>query len=198
MNVQLVDIPEKKRAVLDSALMLFQNNGFHGAPMSLIAKNAGVATGTIYHYFESKDELIVELFKYINGQLRQVVLTDNNEGIAYKERFFQVWESIFNYYVQNPGVLMFLEQYLCSPYSNSTIEESERLPVIMAKFFQEGIDGGYLKAIDVKYMRVAFFGSLRTTARRYLACENQFTADDQQKVAQLIWDGIKIEGKEPA
>ena len=55
------DIPGKKEAILNSTLELIKDNGFHGTPISLIAKNAGVASGTIYHYFPSKDAIIMEL-----------------------------------------------------------------------------------------------------------------------------------------
>ena len=47
------DIPDKREAILKSTLELIKDNGFHGTPISLIAKNAGVASGTIYHYFPS-------------------------------------------------------------------------------------------------------------------------------------------------
>jgi AcrR family transcriptional regulator len=54
-------IAEKKKAIFESTLELVRENGFHGTPMSLVAKKAGVAAGTIYHYFESKDALIIAL-----------------------------------------------------------------------------------------------------------------------------------------
>ena len=53
------DIPGKRKAILKSTLELIKDNGFHGTPISLIAKNAGVASGTIYHYFPSKDAIIM-------------------------------------------------------------------------------------------------------------------------------------------
>jgi AcrR family transcriptional regulator len=49
---------DKRAALLEAALELFAENGFHGAPTSLIAERAGVGVGTIYRYFKDKDELI--------------------------------------------------------------------------------------------------------------------------------------------
>ncbi len=48
------DIAAMKKAILKSTLKLVKNNGLHGTTVSLISKNAGVAAGTIYHYFPSK------------------------------------------------------------------------------------------------------------------------------------------------
>ena len=61
MSVQ-PDIADKKEAILKSTLELIKDNGFHGTPISEIARHAGVASGTIYHYFSSKDAIIITLY----------------------------------------------------------------------------------------------------------------------------------------
>ena len=45
-----------------TAPTLFTELGFHGTPTSLIAQEAGVATGTLFHYFKMKEELIENLY----------------------------------------------------------------------------------------------------------------------------------------
>ena len=50
--------PEKRDEIIRAAMELIAGHGFHGAPMALVAERAGVAAGTIYRYFESKDDLI--------------------------------------------------------------------------------------------------------------------------------------------
>ena len=45
---------DKRADIMDVALNLIAERGFHDSPMSLIAREAGVAAGTIYLYFESK------------------------------------------------------------------------------------------------------------------------------------------------
>jgi len=52
---------DKRAEIIRAALELIAEHGFHGAPMAMIAEKAGVAAGTIYRYFESKDVLITEL-----------------------------------------------------------------------------------------------------------------------------------------
>ena len=49
---------EKKQSILDASLKLFVENGFHGTSTAEIAKTAEVATGTLFHYFKTKEELI--------------------------------------------------------------------------------------------------------------------------------------------
>lgn len=55
--------PEKRTRILDAALKIFATRGFYNAKVSEVAKEAGVADGTIYLYFESKDALLIALFE---------------------------------------------------------------------------------------------------------------------------------------
>src|SRR5687767_912808 len=98
------DVADKKQAIFESTLALIKEHGFHGAPMSLVAKNAGVAAGTIYHYFESKERLICELYDYNRKLISAVITTALQGGDSYREKFFMVWTSLFDFYVDRPNV----------------------------------------------------------------------------------------------
>ncbi|PLX21155.1 MAG: hypothetical protein C0599_08290 [Salinivirgaceae bacterium] len=52
----------KKEKIVDAAITLFGENGFHNTSISQIAKNAGVSKGLMYNYFESKEELLKYIF----------------------------------------------------------------------------------------------------------------------------------------
>jgi TetR/AcrR family fatty acid metabolism transcriptional regulator len=54
---------DKRERILVAAVKVFAKNGFHATRVSEVAKAAGVADGTIYLYFRSKDELLVSLFE---------------------------------------------------------------------------------------------------------------------------------------
>jgi TetR/AcrR family fatty acid metabolism transcriptional regulator len=53
---------DKRRAILDAAIRVFARQGFHNARVSDVAAEAGVAYGLVYHYFDSKDQMLNELF----------------------------------------------------------------------------------------------------------------------------------------
>src|SRR5215470_1514642 len=54
---------DKRERILGSAMRVFASKGFFGAKVSDIAEDAGVADGTIYLYFKSKDDLLISLFE---------------------------------------------------------------------------------------------------------------------------------------
>jgi len=53
---------DKRRAILDAAVRVFARQGFNGCRVSDIAEEAGVAYGLVYHYFDSKEEVLDTLF----------------------------------------------------------------------------------------------------------------------------------------
>src|SRR3954462_2866258 len=66
--------PGKRERILDAAVKVFADKGFYNAKVSEIARVAGVADGTIYLYFKSKDDLLISLFEdrmeQVNHNLR--------------------------------------------------------------------------------------------------------------------------------
>ena len=192
MNVQLEDIYGKREAVLKSTLSLVRKHGFHGTPMSQIAKHAGVAAGTIYHYFESKEALIVELYVYVKDRLALAVLAGDDENQTYKERFFNCMINHFNFYVENEDAMVFLEQYMNSPYAVHYPEKDSELFVNkVISFFKYGIENAYFKNIDSRLLAPTIKGTLVAAASFHLSQHMVFSKEDIIEVVNVIWDGIK-------
>ncbi|MES3017639.1 MAG: TetR/AcrR family transcriptional regulator [Bacteroidota bacterium] len=192
MNVQL-DNPEKKDAILKSTLDLIGTNGFHGSPMSLIAKNAGVAAGTIYHYFPSKEELIFELYAHIKSGLHAAMFKNDDENKSFQDRFFNLFINLCSHYIKNPNVLTFLEQYTSSPFIKcNPIHQKKNFNQEMIEFFNYGVEKGHLKKIDDHLLAPVFHGTIISTAKHHITGRYKFTQDSLLNVAQIIWDGIKV------
>lgn len=63
------EFPEKEIAIYEGALELVAKYGFHGTSMSLLTKEANVSTGTVYHYFSSKDDLMKKMYCYYRSKV---------------------------------------------------------------------------------------------------------------------------------
>lgn len=192
MNVQLEDFSSKRSAILSSTLQLIRDHGFHGTPMSQIAKHANVAAGTIYHYFDSKETLIVELFLETKEKLAAAILAGDDENKTYKDRFFQYMINHYNFYINNEAALIFLEQYGSSPFAKIYSEKDSGL--FMTKvipFFEFGIENGVFKNIDPRLLGPTIKGTLVAAANFRLSEQMMFSEQDINEVVQIIWDGIK-------
>lgn len=194
MNVQFDTSAEKKQAIYEATLRLIREFGFHGTPMSQIAQEAGVAIGTIYHYFSSKDELIFDLFRFCRAQIHDAIFKQREQALPYPERFVSIWINLVKYYVNHPEVLSFLEQFFSSPYVKTIyqVEYSSCFQDEMSLFLNEGIELGYIKALDLNIISAAYIGTVTSTAKRHINGHYSFREEDMKDMVGIIWNGIKI------
>ncbi len=83
---------DKRERILDAAVRVFAKKGFHATRVSEIAKTAGVADGTIYLYFRSKDELLVSLFEDRVERLLRFLHTELPERATASDRLRRIIE----------------------------------------------------------------------------------------------------------
>ena len=109
-------VEDKRQAILDATLRLISKNGFHGTAMSKVAQEARVSTGIIYHYFDSKNDLMNELYKHIKRNFGQMLNESFDQTQPLKTQIRQVLGLMIRYYIHRPLESAFLEQYTRSPY----------------------------------------------------------------------------------
>jgi AcrR family transcriptional regulator len=83
--------------------------------MSLIAKRARASAGIIYHYFDSKEDLLSSLYLQIKGELGRAIVAADNAQQPLAKRFQTLWLSMFQYCLDHPREMAFLEQYESRP-----------------------------------------------------------------------------------
>jgi AcrR family transcriptional regulator len=66
--------PETKERILRTAFQLFHEQGFHATGVATIVREAGVNPGSLYHFFESKDELLLKVLEFACGYLGPAVM----------------------------------------------------------------------------------------------------------------------------
>lgn len=82
---KIVDHDAYRTELLEASLPLFADRGFGGVSIREVASGLGVSTGTLYHYFDSKQDLFVQLVDHLTDQLADVV-RDASAGSAPPER----------------------------------------------------------------------------------------------------------------
>lgn len=186
-------LADKKKAILESTLELIKENGFHGTPMSLVAKEAGVAAGTIYHYFDSKERLICELYSHVKKQLIGAVRQGDHAALPYQERFFSIWLSLFRFYRDNPNVLQFFEQFVNSPFYAKTKDEGhDEFHQLLFPFFENGIAEGHFRPANPEILGVLAHGSVITTAKVHRHGKITLGDEELKQIAQIMWDGMTM------
>jgi AcrR family transcriptional regulator len=93
---------DKRSAILDAATRLFAERGLAAAPTSEISKRAGVAEGTLFTYFETKDDLINSLYREIKLELADAMMSDFPRKKNVRTRLRHVWDRYVNWGIANP------------------------------------------------------------------------------------------------
>jgi TetR/AcrR family transcriptional regulator, multidrug resistance operon repressor len=189
-TLEMEEITEKKRAIFESTLALVRENGFHGTPMSQIARNAGVAAGTIYHHFDSKDTLIMELYGYLRQEMTSSLLKMDDDQMAFKERFFNYFISHSLFYIEHPNALFFMEQFVNSPYNNGYPNPVYDGVKTFKSLIAQGVEDGLLKPMDPRILGSLVHGAVVSTAKIHLCRKINLQTNEIRQVAHIIWDGI--------
>lgn len=183
---------DKKKAILRTTLKLISSNGFHAAPMSAIAKEAGIAAGTIYLYFENKEDLIIQLYKHVKAELAAYIPIPDPQ-LHYKLRTQTIWQQIFDFFRQYPEKYRFLEQYEESPFiSNELSAEVNQNYLPLQLFFQQGIEQGFFRNIGAPILTVLLLQSV-STAYKIFGNEAEIDNAKIEVIFKSFWDGIKID-----
>jgi AcrR family transcriptional regulator len=199
MNVHSESLPvksaadEKRRQILDAALALITENGFHGAGMAALAKLAGVPVGTMYRYFPSKEALIHDLYREIKQQMHRQMLRDFDPAQPIRERFFALWENLFDYYLANPQSFSFLEQYGSSPFLRD-LKSSLRAatPQALRDFFEEGYRGQILKPLPPELLYALLNGPIVALCNTIRNAAAPLSPERRREVMLACWDAVKI------
>ncbi len=155
----------KKGKILLAAQELFSDRGYHETTVEEIAKHAGVAKGTVYIYFESKEQLFKEVIKSGFKELTRILeekLETTNDPLE-KIRF--IVETYFNYFDVNRSLfrpLMMGEIEIKKRPSQQKrrkyIENYKKNIRRLAEIMEEAIQKGYFKPIDPLHLSLALAG----------------------------------------
>lgn len=183
----------KREQILKTTLSLIAELGFHATSVSLIIKKSGVAAGTIYHHFKSKEDLIDTLYSELKKEMGKAIVQNINEQLNYKEKFFLIWKNLFTFYLDNPKKFDFLEDYANSPFVRKEIKEiNQRHYQAAIDFIAMGIELGVLRRLPVSLLINIVFGNVSTLVRMILMEEIQLSEELLENAIQSSWDSVKI------
>ena len=89
--------------------------GLHGASMARVAERAGVATGTAYVHYGSKEDLLIAAFVEAKGQLGTAATREVDLAASAREIFASLWRGIYAHLLDDPALARFLAQIDESP-----------------------------------------------------------------------------------
>lgn len=186
--------PDKRQEIFRAAPELVAAQGFHGAPMSMIAQKAGVAAGTIYCYFENKDVLITELFRDLEERACSVIMEGYVPEQTIRDRFLHLGRALLRYFIANPLDFRYLEQFLNSPYGavfrRDRIMGNRESRDVFRELFEDGVSKQALKDIPLVVLFALTFGPLLALARDHILGFIELDEHLIQLTVEACWNSV--------
>jgi AcrR family transcriptional regulator len=188
----MTQVEDKRAAILQATLRLISENGFHGTAMSKVAKEAGVSAGIIYHYFDSKDDLMDELYRDIKRNFGQAIGASFDRSQPLKIQIRQILGVMIRYYIKRPLESAFVEQYTRSPYFSPEIEmevSQHYLPLI--ECFQRGQQEMIIKNFPEPVVATLTLDVATALAQKQAAGFLTLTDALIEEIIDACWEAIR-------
>jgi TetR/AcrR family transcriptional regulator, fatty acid metabolism regulator protein len=192
---------DKRRAILDAAVRVFARQGFHTCRVSDIADEAGVAYGLVYHYFDSKDEVLNTLFvERWDVLLAVIVELDGREAPA-REKLHAIASFIVDSYRHDPELMKVIIVEVtraANTFGRTHLAKIREAYALIAGIVRTAQERGEFRAtVSPEFAAMAFYGAIEQVLTGWIFAvlptdEVDFEAA-QRFVVETICDGLAAE-----
>ncbi len=193
-SVAALAVDDKRQRILDAALDLFEKRGFDGVAVPEIAREAGVATGTIYRHFKTKEELVNALYRHWKSAYNEQILGPVPEGLAARETFALYWRRMAQFARRHYRAVRFLDLHYHAPYLDDESRAMEGIYMDTAVLFmRKGRDSGTLRDLDPALVVALLWGA--TTGLNKFVHDGKLVFDETTSNAmeEALWRAIVVD-----
>ncbi|WP_410209979.1 TetR/AcrR family transcriptional regulator [Aquirhabdus sp.] len=180
---------DKRDAILNAAIDVLAELG-ERAPTSKIAKLAGVAEGTLFTYFSSKEELLNQLYLSLKAELRQVMMLHYPESADLKAQMHHVWQSYLNWGVSQPEKRKVMAQLSTS---EQITEQSKQIGMQsfcdLTQLIQDQINGGVLRDYPPLFIG-SILGALAEVSMNFMAQDQAHADRYRESGFDAFWHAV--------
>ncbi len=186
----------KYKQIVDAAVIVIAENGYHQAQVSKIAKEAGVADGTIYLYFKNKEDILISVFRekmaiFVNNV--EVIL---KQDIDTSEKLFRMIDSHFRILHEDRHLAIVTQLELRQSNKELRLRINEVLKeylTLLDAILKEGIVNGALdEGLDIRLARQMVFGTIDETITSWVMNDQKYDLMKlSPEVHRLIMNGMK-------
>ena len=186
----------KYKQIIDAAIIAIAENGYHHAQVSKIAKQAGVADGTIYLYFKNKEDILISVFQEKMGLFVESLQEIIQIGESSTDKLSQMIENHFK--------VLAIDRHLATVTQLELRQSNKELRIkintILKEYLKllddilvEGmLNGEFNPTMDVRLARQMVFGTIDETITSWVMNEFRYDLlDNVPKVRELLLNGLK-------
>lgn len=187
----------KYNQIIEAAVEVIAENGYHASQVSKIAKKAGVADGTIYLYFKNKEDILVSMFEVKMGQFIEQISKSINEKQDTSDKLLSLIEMHFRQLAENHYLAIVTQLELRQSNTELRMKINKVLKPYLAEIdtiIQEGIaEKSFRGDLNLPLVRQMIFGTLDEVVTNWVMNEQRYNLVAQAAaVHELIINGLSV------
>jgi TetR/AcrR family fatty acid metabolism transcriptional regulator len=187
---------EKYNKILEAATRVFAREGFHNAKIEDVAKEAGVAHGTVYLYFGGKDDLLISIFQENLEELVEYVGSEVEKEANAEDKLRRMISLQIELIETNSELaeLMLVEFPQTGKFlSNSVIHDLAAYIDMIANILKEGVaEGAFDDSIDVNVVATVIYSGIQGIATRWILEEMKYPLNKvANEISEVFLSGIQ-------
>lgn len=190
---------EKRLEILDAAIKLFSEQGFEKTTVDEIAGQAGVGKGTIYLYFNTKEQIFLAIIEDGLKALNRMVSEILSGPGDYFQHIERVIRANFQFVEKNRDFskIIIKEQlnlklFNADPGCRNIVEAQKSLHLVLQKYFDQGIQAGYFREGDPYQYTLAFGGIISHFTFHWIKEGGAEPLSDQAgNILDIFLNGVK-------
>jgi AcrR family transcriptional regulator len=164
MAAQRASGGDKRRMILDAAVIAFAKRGFHACRVSDIADEANVAYGLVYHYFRSKDEVLDTLFLDRWNVLLDVISAIDGQEMPVRDKLYAIAGFIVDSYRHDPDLMKVIIVEVtraANSFGRTHLGKIREAYALIADIVAKAqADGAFKRDVTPEFAALAFYGAI--------------------------------------
>jgi TetR/AcrR family fatty acid metabolism transcriptional regulator len=185
---------DKRRLILDSAIHVFAEQGFHHCRVSDVADEAGVAYGLVYHYFDSKEEILNQLFSERWQLMLDAITEIDSQRIPARDKLYMVASFIIDSYRHEPQLMkvIIVEVTRAANSFGATHLDKIREAYSMIATIVDGArkDGSFKADISADFAAMCFYGAIEQLLSGWIFGYLPTTDEEFERAKSLVVETI--------
>jgi AcrR family transcriptional regulator len=181
---------DTRETIILAAIELFNEYGIQGASLSKIAQVAHMSKGTLYYYYQAKEDLVDDAFRYVQRNAKEISLKKIDYNETPEKIFKQLVRASLIWPLCFPGQLQFMENYLSLYFYKKRSYELFLFDI----FTEDKITGEIREAIKPMPLDMLNFlvGSMLSNFSKYAIINPEYAKDESflEVIAQAVWDFV--------
>ena len=169
---------DKYKRILEAAVKVFAKQGFYQSTISQIAKEAGVADGTIYLYFKNKDDILVQFFNYKTKQVFERFKKEVEKGKNSKDKLLNLIRHHLKVFQRNKdmAVLYQSETHQSNRLAEDQIKEMSKMYLdVISEIVEQGQqEGSIRKDLYMGLVKRFIIGSVDEVINTWLHSDGKY------------------------